>query len=176
MMELNLKHCFCLGGKINNEAFFSDFVERFSKVMESTEPGDEIVLMINSSGGDTHTAIGVYDLIADSDRRFVGVVVGRAESAAALILQACDLRLITRNSRFTIHRTRIGIGNVTIDEAESALNSYQEMDDIMYRIMEQRTKNSIEEIQEWQEKAGYFNGEEALRHNFVDGIYGADED
>lgn len=62
-----------------------------------------ITVVINCPGGSEIDAYGIYDVIAGSDCRMVGVVVGEASSAATIVLQAFDHRKAYRNTYFLLH-------------------------------------------------------------------------
>lgn len=66
------------------------------------EPG-EIILQINSSGGNFKRALNLYDVIIHSPNEVRAVVTGRVMSAAVLILLACKKRWASENSQFLIH-------------------------------------------------------------------------
>ena len=82
------KRCIFLTGRIEPGEAFEKFVSNFGRVISITEPEDEITLVINSVGGDTQTGLSIYDLILGSGRNITGIVLGRADSMALVVLQA----------------------------------------------------------------------------------------
>lgn len=169
-MECSFENRVVLSGNITPESL-EKFMSRFSEVIWNTDHGDEITLVIDSPGGDTHTSLGIYDLIADSDRNVTGLVVGRAQSGATLILQACSRRLMTRHSHIMLHRSKIDLHGMNIEDAFAAIQTYKEMDEIFYRVFAERSNRSIDEIRELSKRDMYFYVEEALEAGLVDGIY-----
>lgn len=62
-----------------------------------------IYLIINSFGGSDDHARAIIDAIESDDRDIIGIVFGRAESAAAWILQCCDWRVMMPRSSMMLH-------------------------------------------------------------------------
>lgn len=64
----------------------------------------EIILFINSIGGDFDAALALYDLLTSLLKSsVVGVVGAECSSAALIALQGCKKRIAVRHSTFYIH-------------------------------------------------------------------------
>lgn len=70
-----------------------------------------ITLIINSFGGDEAHARAIMAAIRGCESVVTGIVYGRAQSAAAWILQACDYRVMTEYSNLMFH-----MGSGTMDK------------------------------------------------------------
>ncbi len=92
-MKSLFRRCIFLTGRIEPGPNFEKFVSDFGRVISIAEPEDEITLVINSVGGDTQTGLSIYDLIIGSNRNITGIVLGRADSMALVVLQACKKRM-----------------------------------------------------------------------------------
>ena len=57
-----------VSGDLKAGEFFEAVTRRFSDLMSSTKMGDAITVFINSKGGDTYTALGLYDLLSSELR------------------------------------------------------------------------------------------------------------
>ena len=101
--SFDFKNPIWVAGQIDNKDFFVNFTRRFSELMAETKEGDKITVFINSPGGESHTALGIFDLLKLCSRNLVGVVSGIAFSGASLILQACQKRIMTQNSNIISH-------------------------------------------------------------------------
>lgn len=94
---------------------------RAMRVWDRSDPDGSWVIYLNSVGGDVWAGIGIIDeLVAQSVRgggkHHVTVKVrGVAASAAAMILQAADLRLVGPNSQLMIHKGSASVSG-TADE------------------------------------------------------------
>ncbi len=94
---------------------------------KSTEP---VTLIINSHGGEDDHARAIIAAIRNCPAPVHGVVYGRAESAAAWILQACDLRIMDRSSNLMLH-----LGESAKDR-HSAYVDRLFVDDVLSRLRE----------------------------------------
>jgi ATP-dependent Clp protease, protease subunit len=91
---------FELSGKVNTEmlgAVKYAFGEFFARQLK------KVLVIISSSGGDSNVALTICDIFGLYPGEITGLVVDRAYSSAAIILQACDVRLATPNAKILIH-------------------------------------------------------------------------
>jgi len=132
-----------VSGKISRDTFFRDFTLRFSSLLQATKPGDQITLFINSGGGETHTALGIYDLLISSVRSVVGVVAGAAQSGASLILQACSWRIMSQHSTLLLHKSKVTVSG-SVENAQEALNVFARLDEKIYKIYAERSGKKLE--------------------------------
>lgn len=114
----------------------------------------KIMLHINSEGGDGGAAMELYDALRRINKPVVGVVIGRAHSAAAFILQACSIRKARSSATIMIHDTRI-IMSANIPLIESMLVDGSFRRDIkrwkfhqqkMDYVFADRTRRTIDEV------------------------------
>lgn len=81
----------------------------------------ELVIDIDSDGGDAEEGIKIYRAIKASPIPTRCTVHGQAASAAALLLQACQIRVMTKDSRIAIHNpfTRLPISMmISVEQAK----------------------------------------------------------
>ncbi|MBI5004773.1 MAG: ATP-dependent Clp protease proteolytic subunit [Candidatus Lloydbacteria bacterium] len=70
-------------------------------------PEKEIILFINSPGGDMDPGLALYDLITLYLKApVIGVVGAECDSAALFVLQGCSKRIAATHSTFLIHPVR----------------------------------------------------------------------
>jgi ATP-dependent Clp protease protease subunit len=168
-MEQKYLNPIWIAGPIDNQIFFVNFTGRFADLINATNEGDVITVFINSPGGDTQTALGIYDLIAKSNRKTLGVVSGVAQSGASLILQACTERLITENSTLMLHRSTVQLGGSVVN-AEETLKTFKSYDDQYYKIYAVRSGDKVQNISDMAHKDKYFTATQALEAGLVDRI------
>ena len=72
-------------------------------LLESMSIATPITFILNSYGGDVYQALGLYDFIKGLQSEVHIKAIGACMSAATLILQAGDKRLITANTTFMMH-------------------------------------------------------------------------
>ncbi|MGA2666476.1 MAG: Clp protease ClpP [Patescibacteria group bacterium] len=163
------KNSIWVAGPIDNKEFYVNFTARFSAVMNSTKENDEVTVFINSPGGDTHTALGLYDLLKNCKRKTVGVVSGIAFSGASLILQACEKRLMTTNSQMMLHKSSVQVAGY-VDNAQEALNTFRKLDEKFFEIYATRSGEKVKQIEAAALGDKYFSAGEALEAGLIDEI------
>jgi ATP-dependent protease ClpP protease subunit len=89
-----------------------------------------IYLLLNNDGGHDDEARFALDIIGSCPQDIIGVVCGRAESAAAWILQGCDWRVMMSRSSLMFH-----MGSSTKD-AHSEWTDRMFVDDVLKRMQE----------------------------------------
>jgi len=82
-----------------------DAMDRFLYVYSGivTKGTKNIVIAISSGGGSVDVCFEMFDLIKHFPGQTTGLVFGKAMSAAAIVLQACNTRFATANARVLIH-------------------------------------------------------------------------
>jgi len=73
--------------------------------------GDKpIVIIMNNVGGDIFHGMAIFDAIANCKNHVTIKAYGHAMSMGSVILQAADIRSMSRNSRIMIHYGTNGVG------------------------------------------------------------------
>jgi len=166
---MDFKNPIWVVGEVKERPLFIEFTRRLAEVVEQTQEGDQVTVIINSSGGETRTALAIYDLLAACKRHTVGVVAGRAESCASLILQACQRRTMTKNSSLMLHRSDVTVsGNVA--NAQAALDVFRGLDEKFYAIYADRSGSNLDAIEDMAHRDLHFSAREALTAGLVDEI------
>jgi ATP-dependent Clp protease protease subunit len=103
-----------------------------------------------------------------------GFVIGRANSMAAILLQACKNRSCARHGSVLIHH--VISENVSLDDLTSAARlqrlrrGAQEDQQRLYRILSSRTQKPVSEIRKTCRKDYAMTSEEALAFGLIDEI------
>lgn len=168
---MEFKNLVCINGSINPDAFFAKFMNDYAGVMRETALDDSVTFAINSSGGDTHTAVGIFDIIKQCGKRraTVGIVCGRAESGGSLILQACHERVMTSSSVLMLHKSTVNF-NGTIHECTQALEKFNTLEGRFFSIYATRSGKTIEEIKQEASHGRFFSSTLALEFGLIDRI------
>jgi len=95
---------------------------------------DIIKLKINSPGGSVYLAIEFITTIINSPALVVGELVGIADSAASMILLACDDYIINPFTRMLIHAASYGVvDNMPAIKSEVDF-THKELESMFYKI------------------------------------------
>jgi ATP-dependent Clp protease protease subunit len=139
------------------------------------ESHDDIVLYINSPGGDAAALVNIYDTMKLIKSPINTVNIGKAYSAAALILCAGTKgkRFITKNANVMIHGLQCMFPMTPLSDQKDSeiyydfLTSYN---DIILNILAKHSRKSIKRIKKDCERDLYLNAQEALQYGIVDFI------
>ena len=134
---------------------------------------DDIVVVLNSHGGDTDAGIVMAHAVEDTGVPVVCVIDGYAESMASYVLQSCDVRLMTRRSFLMIHEARrLQVDNAYIHDMEDVLSELKTLNAAMaaqycrrMHLTPAQLAAKIKDGHRW-----YLNADEAVRVGAVDGI------
>lgn len=132
----------------------------------SNEP---IKLYIDSPGGDVYTGMGVIDVMNFVKSPIETVNIGLAASMAAVILCSGDVRKALKHSRVLLHQPMGGVvGQAT--EIENASTEIKKLKKLLYKIISQKTGNSISKIEKNADRDYWMSAKEALKYNIIDEI------
>lgn len=159
----------CIYGKIGGVEPYEKFTVDLRGAIQRSRRGGTITFCFNSSGGDTNAGLGMFDLITACNRKTVALVVGRAESAAALLVQACKVRIMSRHSTMLVHSSHVSVSG-SVENARTLVERFGVMDEYSYAIFAHRTGRHIDEIRELAQRDAVFNADEALEYGLVDTI------
>jgi ATP-dependent Clp protease protease subunit len=113
-------------GEVNNETV-GNFLREFTEL--DSEDGD-IEIRVFSGGGDLDGAMAIYDIVRASRNSIRTVALGDVSSAAIIIFQAGDLRVVGRNCAFLFHMPTADAGGnhwqlkAAADELERQWKAY----------------------------------------------------
>lgn len=151
-------------------------VERFVKNMAILESINKspITIIANNCGGDVHDGLAIYDRIRNSPCHVTMKIYGEASSMGSIILQACDLRIMSQNSVQLIHYGAFSISK----EAKSAykfVDEFKRTDKWMEKIYMDRIKKKdplfrLGRLQRLLAHDTYLTAEQSLDLGLVDQI------
>lgn len=103
--------------------FFGDIddtnTEKFIKnIIGLDSTAGDITVNLYSGGGDLDNCYAMYDVVRACQNEVTCRVIGMACSAATILLQAFDKRIITENSFLMLHKSSIELPDQKIDDAE----------------------------------------------------------
>ena len=158
-------------GDIDIEMF--DQVFKNLLILDSTE--GTITIYINSDGGDLQQAMAIYDAITNCKNYVRMIAYGSASSAASIILQAADERLLSPKSYVMIHAGEEGTeGHPEIKKRWDAkcLLDNQWMEDLyLEKIRNKKPKFQRSKLTEMLKFDTILEAEEAIELGLADAIY-----
>ena len=129
----------------------------------------EIVVRINSPGGDVFAANAIYTRLKDHDAKITVKVDGWAASAATIIAMAGDTIKIPRNGVFMVHDPAMTVWDTF--RAEDFEKMAQELKVIKQSIINAysvKTGKTADEISGYMSDETWWTGDEAVENGFCD--------
>lgn len=145
------------------------------KAIEGLDPGEELLLEINSIGGSVFAGNEIYALLEGCTNPTRAVIQSMAASAASYMIMPCDRIEIHLPAQLMIHRaSTIAWGN-----AEDLQQAQQMLDTTDNSILDTYCRRcgdrcSREELETMMENETYIGSADALRYGFVDSIVGGE--
>lgn len=147
--------------------------KRIAGILRSIGERD-VVVNINSPGGDLFEGIAIYNLLRDHDHRVTTRVIGLAASAASVIAMAGDEIQVARAGFMMIHNVWVlAMGNRN-DLRESA-DQLETFDDALASVYAARTGMEKKAVAKLMDRETWFSGEQAIEQGFAEALLPADE-
>ncbi|MDZ7895324.1 MAG: Clp protease ClpP [Sphingobium sp.] len=142
----------------------ADFAREIAAV---TTPN--VLLRINSPGGDVFEARAMMTAIGDHPANFVAKIDGLAASAATALTLACDSVEIAEGAFYMIHQAwTFAMGNADDLTATAALLA--KVDGVLIEGYSAKTGKASDEISAWMKAETWFTAQEAVDAGFADAI------
>ena len=168
------KRTLLLDGEISDETWFGDEVTPaiFREELRAAE-GD-VVLWINSPGGDCFAAAQIYNMLMDYPGKVAVKIDGLAASAASVIAMAGSTVEISPVGMVMIHNPMtISIGDV--QEMERAIALLAEVKESIINAYEIKTGMSRSKISRLMDAETWMNAKKAVELGFADAILNGDK-
>ena len=167
---------------MNRELFVTDQIE--TKAMDSLikqlifldrqDPEKEIVIYINTPGGEVRSGLAAYDVIKLLKAPVRTVCIGTAASMGAILFMAGDKREMLPHTKLMIHDPAPGGGSmqgIKPGEMEELLKDLISVRDELCGIIAETTGKPVEEIRRATAKDTYFSAREAVEFGIATGIF-----
>ena len=147
--------------------------KRISAALRLIGKENDVVVNINSPGGDVFEGLAIYNLLREHKGKVTVRVLGLAASAASFIAMAADEIQIARAGFFMIHNAwTVAWGNRhDLAEVESLLGQIDETIADIYHI---RTGLDVSEISKQMDAETWINGKNAVEQGFADSFLDSD--
>lgn len=161
-----------LSGSVGKPYWFEeeeDFInEKHVKALVDDTDKD-IVIKLNSPGGDVFEGIAVYNYLKSLDNHVTIEVTALAASAASIIAMAGDETLMCTGSQMMVHEaSTITWGNKS--DHYKAINALESVDESIMSVYAKKTNLEPETILDWLESETWFTADEAVENGLADGV------
>ena len=137
--------------------------------LDTSDPGKDISIYLNSPGGSVHAGLGIYDTMQYISSDVSTICTGMAASMAAVLLVAGEKgkRSALPHSRVMIHQP---MGGMQGQASDMEINYKQIMllRDELYQIISDHSGQSFEKIMKDSDRDYWMTSAEALEYGMID--------
>lgn len=150
-------------------------LEQFVKDLDGLKDMKEITFRINSVGGDAEAGIAIYHRIRELDAATTTIVDGLAASAASIIAQAGDKRVVNVGTQTMIHgASTFQYGFFNEQELRKTARALGTINKSIAGIYADRSGREVEEILSMMKAEKWMTYDEAVEEGFADEVGGKD--
>lgn len=163
----------------SEESWWSDVItpQQFKEDLNSLGDLDELVVRINSPGGDVFAASAIYTLLKDSAAQIIVKVDGFCASAATIIAMAGDEIQMSPAGMFMIHDPLSGLlGYYNAQDLREVANTLDKVKESIMNAYTMRTDKTQDEITSMMSDSTWLTADEALDEGFIDKIMFQEEE
>lgn len=139
--------------------------------LDSSDPGKDISIYINSPGGSVYAGLGIYDTMQYISSNVGTICTGMAASMAAVLLVAGEKgkRSALKHSRVMIHQPMGGAQGQASD-IEITAREIQKLKKELYTIIADHSGQSYKQIEKDSDRDYWMTSEEAKSYGMIDEI------
>lgn len=139
--------------------------------LDSSDPGKDISIYLNSPGGSVYAGLGIYDTMQFIGSDVATICTGMAASMAAVLLVAGTKgkRSALRHSRVMIHQPMGGAQGQASD-IEITAREIQKLKKELYTIIAEHSGNPFDRIEKDSDRDYWLTSQEALEYGMIDRV------
>lgn len=139
--------------------------------LDSTDPGKDISIYINSPGGSVYAGLGIYDTMQFIQSDVATICTGMAASMASVLLVAGKegKRSALTHSRVMIHQPMGGAQGQASD-IEIVAEEIQKLKKELYTIISNHSKTPFDKVWKDSDRDYWMTAEEAKAYGMIDTI------
>lgn len=156
-------------GEITSIKWYEDDVCAFDLAKELNELEGDIIVRINSYGGEVQQGLAIYNLLKDYKGKVTTINDGFACSIASVIFMAGDVRIMKQSSLLMIHNAwtyAVGDSN----ELRKQADDLEKITKPSLNVYKENSNLSEEEIKKMLDEETWLEAEEALEYGFATSI------
>lgn len=159
-----------LSGNIQKR-YWSDDAVIDAKLLSDELEGvtDDVVIKLNSPGGDVFQGIEIYNYLKDHPSNITIENTGLIGSAATFMLASADKVVFNVGTTMMIHEaSTFAWGNKT--DIQKTLNALGTIDESILSIYSSKTGQTTEQLESWMLEEKWFTADEAVEYGFADEV------
>ena len=158
-----------LGAQIDD--YTANVIQAQLLYLDSSDPGKDISIYLNSPGGSVYAGLGIYDTMQFIGSDVATICTGMAASMAAVLLVAGTKgkRSALRHSRVMIHQPMGGAQGQASD-IEITAREIQKLKKELYTIIADHSGNPFDRIEKDSDRDYWLTSQEALEYGMIDRV------
>ena len=158
-----------LGTEIND--YTANTLQAQLLYLDSTDPGKDISIYINSPGGSVYAGLGIYDTMQFIQSDVATICTGMAASMASVLLVAGQegKRSALTHSRVMIHQPMGGAQGQASD-IEIVAEEIQKLKKELYTIISEHSKTPYEQVWKDSDRDHWMTADEAKNYGMIDNV------
>ena len=167
--RLMLDRIIFLGTEVND--YTANVIQAQLLYLDSTDPGKDISIYINSPGGSVYAGLGIYDTMQYVSSDIKTICTGMAASMAAVLLVAGEKgkRFALNHSRVMIHQPMGGAQGQASD-IEITAREIQKLKKELYTIISDHSGVAYEKVAQDSARDYWMTSQEAKEYGMIDDI------
>jgi ATP-dependent Clp protease protease subunit len=139
--------------------------------LDTSDPGKDISIYINSPGGSVHAGLGIYDTMQYISSKVSTICTGMAASMASIILVAGakEKRFALEHSRVMIHQPMGGMQGQAAD-MEITVRQIVKVKEELYRIISTHSGKPYEDVERDSDRDYWMTAVEAKVYGMIDDV------
>jgi ATP-dependent Clp protease, proteolytic subunit ClpP len=158
-----------LGTDVND--YTANVIQAQLLYLDSTDPGKDVSIYINSPGGSVYAGLGIYDTMQYISSDVSTICTGMAASMAAVLLVsgAAGKRFALRHSRVMIHQPMGGAQGQASD-IEITAREIQKLKKELYTIIADHSGQPFEKVERDSDRDYWMTSFEAKDYGMIDDV------
>ena len=158
-----------LGTEIND--YTANTIQAQLLYLDSTDPGKDISIYINSPGGSVTAGLGIYDTMQYIQPKIATICTGLAASMASVLLCAGEkgMRCALPHARVMIHQPMGGADGQATD-MEITVREILKLKKELYEIIANHSGQPFEQVEKDSDRDHWFTAEEAKAYGMIDEV------
>lgn len=158
-----------LGTDVND--YTANVIQAQLLYLDSTDPGKDVSIYINSPGGSVYAGLGIYDTMQYISGDVSTICTGMAASMAAVLLVsgAKGKRFALRHSRVMIHQPMGGAQGQASD-IEITAREIQKLKKELYTIIADHSGQPFEKVERDSDRDYWMTSQEAKDYGMIDDV------
>ena len=139
--------------------------------LDSSEPGKDVSIYINSPGGSVYAGLGIYDTMQYIQSDVSTICTGMAASMAAVLLVAGakDKRFALKHTRVMIHQPMGGIQGQASD-IEITSREILKLKKELYTIISEHSGQPYDKVYQDSDRDYWMTAQEAVDYGMIDRV------